>query len=397
MTSATRTEDSLNYNEPISIAAAALLTNLGALTMLLTPALIGAFTGDGRISAAQAAVLTTAELGGMTAAILLASLILTQLAPRPWLVGGVAMAAAAHLASAFAADYPLLFLLRTMAGLGIGVVYTLSVAALAASRTPDRNFGFSITANQLAATLVLALCSWAGQDRGPAPVMAILFAFTIATGLAIFWFPRSRPEAVQTAVAQRAPPAGGLVPALLALAGTFLFLLGVGSVWPIIGLIARSHGVGPDAIAMALSFAGGGGIAAGVLVALLGTRFGRRLPLVAGSSGIASAMLLLLATHDGPTLLLAAPAIMFFWIFSIPYYLGAMAELDPSGRLAVLGSAMMPFGLAAGQALAAATPARAGHTATIILSAALFGAALAAVLAGLIVGAGQTAKAPGTD
>ena len=70
--------------------------------------------------------------------------------------------------------------------------------------------------------------------------------------------------------------------------------------------------------------------------------FGRQLPLAVDTLGIAAAMLLLLVTFEGAMLARVAPAIMFFWILSIPYYLGAMAELDSLGRLAVLSSATIP-------------------------------------------------------
>jgi predicted MFS family arabinose efflux permease len=46
-------------------------------------------------------------------------------------------------------------------------------------------------------------------------------------------------------------------------------------------------------------------------------------------------------------------AMMFFWPLSIPFYLGTLAALDPNGRLAALSGAMLPFGMALGQGLAA--------------------------------------------
>jgi hypothetical protein len=74
---------------------------------------------------------------------------------------------------------------------------------------------------------------------------------------------------------------------------------------------------------------------------------------------------------------------MFFWIFSIPYYLGSQSALDPSGRLAVLSSAMMPFGLAAGQAVANSMTSGTGFSSTIFGSAVTFGLALGATLVGI--------------
>jgi MFS transporter, DHA1 family, inner membrane transport protein len=130
---------------------------------------------------------------------------------------------------------------------------------------------------------------------------------------------------------------------VLGLIGMFLFLVAVGEVWPMVGPIAQSHGVGAAAVGSALAIAGLAGIGAGLLVSLIGSRFGRLMPLIVGTLGLACAMLTLLVASDGRSLVLSTSLIMFFWIFSIPYYLGSQSALDPSGRLAVLSSAMMPF------------------------------------------------------
>ncbi|MBK5263995.1 MAG: MFS transporter [Alphaproteobacteria bacterium] len=394
MADGTRVDDPGLYNRTPAIAAMAMMTNLGALTMLLTPAVIASYASEGHFSAAQASTLTSAELAGMTAAVLLTSLILNQIDRRRWVTFGLLIAAAAHLASIFAEGYPLLLVARTIAGTGIGVVYTVAVGALAATALPDRNFGFAITANQLAATSVLAVCSWIGLNHGHGPTLSVILAFTLLTGLGIPWFPRRAPApaaATDATDAFRTP--SSIIPGLLGLLGMFMFLLGVGMVWPIVGLIAQSHGITSSVVGSALALAGIGGIGAGLLVSTLGTRFGRLFPLCIGSLGIAAAMLLLIITYDNWMLLFVAPVIMFFWIFSIPYYLGAMSGLDSTGRLAVLSSAMMPFGLAAGQMLATSIVRGSNYAPTITISAALFVAGLAAIMFGLIAGSGR--KKPG--
>jgi predicted MFS family arabinose efflux permease len=106
-------------------------------------------------------------------------------------------------------------------------------------------------------------------------------------------------------------------------------------------------------------------------------------PLIVGTVGLACAMLTLLVASDGQSLVMSTSLIMFFWIFSIPYYLGSQSALDPSGRLAVLSSAMMPFGLAAGQALANSMASDSAYSSTIMSSAVTFGLALATTLIGI--------------
>ena len=76
---------------------------------------------------------------------------------------------------------------------------------------------------------------------------------------------------------------------------------------------------------------------------------GLRPTLSFASLGLAAC--LLMPTHSAHFREIAF-SLIFFWAFNIPYYLGLLSELDPTGRLAVATSAMIPFGMAAGQAAA---------------------------------------------
>jgi predicted MFS family arabinose efflux permease len=364
-----------------------MMTNLGPLTMLITPAMIVSYTGNGNFSAGQAATLTAAELAAMTAVMLLTSAIIHRIDRRRWVALGLFIAASAHLASIFISAYPLLLGTRFVAGIGIGVVYTVAVAALSATAQPDRNFGVSVTANQLAATAVLAICSWVGLNHGHGTTLTVVLVFTLLAALGIPWFPRCAPALTTTKGTHNvAARYTGMLPGLIGLGGMSLFLLGVGMVWPVVGLIAQSHGISSSTVGSALALAGLGGIGAGLLVSALGARLGRIIALVIGSLGIAAGVLLLLVTYDDWALMAVAPIIMFFWMFNIPYYLGAMSVLDGSGRLPVIGSAMAPLGLAVGQAITATIVHGSNYTPTIVVSGALFVAALTAVVIGLTAG-----------
>jgi DHA1 family inner membrane transport protein len=248
---------------------------------------------------------------------------------------------------------------------------------------PDRTFGIAITSNQLSVTLLLALLSWLGLDQGYRVVIGVVLAFTLLMGLGIGWFPRVAPLRAADDPDMGTQAASSTLPGVLGLVGMFLFLVAVGEVWPIVGPIAQSHGIRAAAVGSALAIAGLAGIGAGLLVSLIGSRFGRLVPLIVGTVGLACAMLTLLVASDGQSLVMSTSLIMFFWIFSIPYYLGSQSALDPSGRLAVLSSAMMPFGLAAGQALANSMTPGTAYSSTIMSSAVTFGLALATTLFGI--------------
>jgi DHA1 family inner membrane transport protein len=370
------------YDRWPAIAAMVAMTNLGALTMLTTPAFIAGYLSSGRLTNGQASTLTSLELAGMTLAVILTSLVIARIDRRVCLAVGLLIAALGHLTSILVLAYPILVVARSIAGVGVGIAYTVAVAALSATRLPDRNFGIAITSNQLSVTLLLALLSWLGLDQGYRVVIGVVLAFTLLMGLGIGWFPRTAPMRA-TLDPERSQASSSVLPGVLGLVGMFLFLVAVGEVWPIVGPIAQSHGIGAAAVGSALAIAGLAGIGAGLLVSLIGARFGRLVPLIVGTLGLACAMLTLLVATDGQSIVLSTSLIMFFWIFSIPYYLGSQSALDPSGRLAVLSSAMMPFGLAAGQALATSISSGNGYSSTILSSAVTSGLALGTTLFGI--------------
>lgn len=376
-------EVSTRYNGLPAIASMVAMSNLGALTMLMTPAFIAGYLSSGRLSNTEASTLTSVELAGMTVAVILSSLVIARGDRRVCLAVGLLIAALGHLASILVVSYPVLVIVRTLAGVGVGKAYTVAVAALSATRLPDRNFGIAITSNQLSVTLLLALLSWIGLDQGYRVVIGVVLAFTLLMGLGIGWFPRAAPVHAAAVPARGTQASSSILPGVLGLVGMFLFLVAVGQVWPIVGPIAQSHGIGAAAVGSALAIAGLAGIGAGLLVSLIGSRFGRLVPLIVGTVGLACAMLTLLIASDGQSLVTSTSLIMFFWIFSIPYYMGSQSALDPSGRLAVLSSAMMPFGLAAGQALASSMTPGIAYSSTIISSAITFGLALATTLFGI--------------
>lgn len=367
------------YDRPVSLAAMISMTNLGAMTMLLTPALVAGYLSSGWISKAEASSLTAIELTGMSAAVVLTSLAISRIDRRLFLSAGLLIAALGHFSSALATTYHFLLASRAIAGVGIGITYAIAVAAVARTRTPDRSFGFAITANQLSVTLVLWVLSWRSWGQGHSGAMYVLLGFTLLTSCGIWWFPGGKSGAKSAGEIARQKSVSGIA-GTLGLLGMFLFLLGIGGVWPFVGEIARANRIGPEAVGYALATAGFGGIGGGLLVSLIGLRFGRVWPIILGTSALATAILALTQAADPIALAICATSIMVFWIFCVPFYLGVLSTADLEGRFAVLSSAAMPFGLAAGQALANALNAERGYSLHVFVSTILLLAAVAVTL-----------------
>lgn len=384
MTDTTATRSVGRSNERWSdLLSVAMLTNPGAAVGVITPAVTGMFTAAGRFPLATAALLGAVELAGLTVALLLGPWFVDRFDRRRTATAAIGVAILGQSLS-LATDIPAaVAVLRFAAGLGEGGLYAVAIAYLASTAAPDRAFGVVVTSNHIVGVTLLTVIAWVSADYPAQAAVVVVVVFQLLTALLIVRLPR-RPEppsapAIATDIVDQAPPSisAPAATAILGLLGTFLLSAGFGAVWPMIGQIAAEREIAPGIVALAFSLAGVAGLVPGLIVTALGLRLGRALPLAAASIGFA--LSLLLPTTDvtffAPTVL-----ILFFWTFNIPYYLGFVAAIDRSGRLAVFTSAMIPFGIAVGQGVSGQIAASAGFQAVTALGATSVGLALAVML-----------------
>jgi MFS family permease len=335
-----------------------LLTNPAGAIGSIAPAVVYDFTQRFHFLPLQASAFISAELGGMTAAIILASLLVVRF-DRHFLAGlAIALAAVGELVTLASPSFDFMLIARGAVGFGGGIAYSVAIAALAGTRHPDRNFGYAMASNMIAAALVLTTVAFFTFGVGTGRTIVALILLLIAAVLGLPWLPR-RADIVGAEKIAGSPPAQySLAAASIGLVGMFCISNSFGTVWPSISQIALHRGDTAGTIATAFAVAGFGGIAGAFSAAWISGRLARPILMAIGALGFAAAVFALTLALPLP---LVAPAAMFFFIFGIPFYFGTMADLDPSGRLAVLTSAMLSGGIATGQLLAATFTAWSGY------------------------------------
>lgn len=294
------------------------------------PFVVGALVDGVGLDAAQAGLIGSLEIGGMAASALL-------LAPRVsrWSLRSLALlcscgAATAHALSALAGDFAALAGLRLLAG-----------ALIASSVDPDRLaarvellMGLGAAALLLALPRVVAL----GAQRGAFAAMALVAL--AATPLL------ARVPHAPAPAALAEPGALGSRGALSILACGFLLAAGEGAIWAFVERIGLHAGVAPASIGALLAASTLVGLLGAGLAVALGTRFGRRLPLLAGIATQALACWLVShAARPGPYIAgVLGYALSFFFVQ--PYLIGTAAVFDPRGRVAAAyaGAALLGAG-----------------------------------------------------
>ena len=344
--------------EAPAILAMVLLTNPAGAIGSIAPAVVYDFTERFHYLPRQASAFISAELGGMTVAIVLSSLLVARF-DRHLLAGiAILIAVIGQLATLAAPSFDLILIARMAVGFGGGIAYSVAVAALAGTRQPDRNFGYAMASNMIAATLVLTLVAYFTLGAGTGRSIVALTSLLVLAAIGLPWLPR-RAETAETAHQEGSHPARySLAAASIGLVGMFLISNSFGAVWPSVAQIALDRGDAARAIATAFAVAGFGGIAGAFSAAWISGRLPRQVSMAIGALGFAGAIFALTLPIPLP---LIAPAAMFFFIFGIPFYFGTMASLDPSGRLAVLTSAMLSGGITTGQLLTASVLAPSGY------------------------------------
>ncbi len=339
-----------DVNHPVSIAALVALGVIGALgTFSFLPLVVGAAVDDLGLSERMAGLLASAEMTGAGLATLSMSFFIHRWNRRRIAGTGLVLIVTGSLLSLAVHQAPVLIGARGLTGLGEGAVVAAVIASMSGARSPERLFGLWTIFNMaMASLLFFFIMPRVVAAFGANGVFAVYSLLAAAGFVALLRYPRDAVAAAQIGTAH--PVAIGRV--AFALVAVLAAHVAHGGIWAYMERIGRAAGVDGETIGRVLGSAALTGLAGGLLVVVLGIRWGRTRPnALALALSIAS---LILVIHGTSTLAFTAAAILFYlaWVFGLSYLMGVIAALDPGGRSATAGVLMQNIGLAAGPALA---------------------------------------------
>ena len=324
------------------LTALALLPNPNAIIGIVMPMIVNAFVARG-VEVGMAARLGAAELFASAMALLCAPAYLGRTNPRMMAYAAIAVALSGQLLSLEGSNPVVLLLARVCAGAGAGVLYATAVAALSATPQPDRALGLSITANQVAATMLLVVIPFFARSAPTSAAIAVTAAFLAAHAAFVPALPPRRLRQQRTVLATDAANRRLLI--FFAAAGMALVSASFGMIWPLVGQLGNLMKIETSVMALGYLLGGAGAILGGVVATAIAAKVDRRLAVTLAATGLVLGIGLTLTS-----LLIAGMfLIMFSFILGAPFYIGLLAQVDRTGRLSVLTSAMIPLGVAAGQ------------------------------------------------
>lgn len=230
-------------------------------------------------------------------------------------------------------------------GAGSGIAAATSSAALAGARDVDRMTSASLVINRLMSAAVLALVPLLGGGR--------MVAFLAIGGFALLMLPAvagipPAPAAASDPKAQ-VDRSSTIGPALswLLLACVVLSALSEESLWAVsAGVAITQVGLPEPTIGLILSAAALTGLVGVLLVALLGSRFGRAIPIAVLLILGGICKFVAVTTTSGPVFTAAILAWSIWYPATITYLLALAASLQRAGRWAALGQSAYLCGAA---------------------------------------------------
>lgn len=361
----------------IGLVPIILIGVMGNSVIYLIPLLVGGMVSDRGFSEQQAGFMASSDLGGYAVATFVTALILDRFSWRRMAVSAVAVMIVANVATTFIYRPDSFALIRFASGLGSGVLAAIASISVGQTDNPERNYGLLIGAALLFGTAGLwglpALLDRFGLNSAYW-LLAVLAALVLLLAVRT---PNGRATRGQAKVvaARRIWLLAGVV-----LLSILVFWAEQNDVYAYIERIGNAAGIKPEFIGFSIGVANLMGFVGASLVAWLGTRMGRVVPLVVATLLQLACLAVLMGRLSPMTYLVGLGVLALAWNVANPFQLGVLAGIDPSGRALALAATVTGAGLALGPAMAAIAIGVGGYGAVLWVAQGLAVLSLALIL-----------------
>jgi MFS family permease len=340
-----------NPDRPLAIASFVLLGTIGVLSFIVQPALVQGFVTQLHLSESQAVDLAGVEMGGVALVTVLLAFLGNRVDWRWQTILFLLVAALGNAASAFAPAGAWLSMARFITGLGEGGIISLSFCFVGLTRKTDLNLSYYLVVLLSYGALGVWLAPTLFATIGLKGIFLFFAAVTLASVVTVPFLPRSSNDR------QTEKSHGGTAPHLplimAALMGVLVYNLAQGIAWADLFLIGIAAGLQEQTVANALFVSQIVAVGGALAAILLAERVGRMPMFVAGIWGGVACIALLMGKPGATIFLVAVCGFNFLWNMVQPFILGAVNEMDNSGRMMRVAIAMQMIGLGGGPILSA--------------------------------------------
>jgi predicted MFS family arabinose efflux permease len=339
-------------------------SGVGYLGSSAAPVTVQALLDGTSFNEQDVGILGTVELSTLALTSFAMVPVVPRVSHRLLAVAGAIVAALGFALSAVSEAFLPFAIARIIIGIGSGAAIAGANAAIAARADAERIYAIIWTGGGGVTALLSGLLPLAVRGGRYDLGFGVLAGLAVLALLVLRWVPPRPSE--QTTAAPVARGGGYGAAAVLVLAAVLVYSIAEQGLWQFSYSIPEQAGIGYDAIRIALMVSTLAGLVGGLIAAVLGTRLGRLLPIVAGS-------LLSLFGRWGyinATGAYELGAMSLVWglgfYFVSPYQMGLAAALDRSGRVAVATGGITNVGYALGPVIAGSMIVQLGNSALVV-------------------------------
>ena len=325
-------------------------SGIALLALLLGPLLVGEYVAEFDVSEARAGMILSTEL----AAFAIGAAILFSVLGQNWrhiVTVALLLMTAGNALCLFADSLAALVVARFIAGLGAGMLMTMTIQVIALMRDPDRIYGLWTVGQLVLGALGMSLFPTVIASGGITAVFLIWALLAVVLFATVQFYPREHNRASKADSEHAA--AHRIVLGLLCLLGLFIYYSGQTAVWVYLERIGASWGITQEMLVKTLSVSLIAGIAGSGLAVLVGNRLGHTAPITLSLLISAAGISLLIQAGDTTLFTISACLFNFGWYMFLPYISAVIAGTDDSGKLLTGLSVTFPASLATGPAFAA--------------------------------------------
>lgn len=352
-----------------------LLGSITVLPVLILPNLVGSVVDEFGFTETQAS--TAASLNFIAGAIiaLIMAFQIRRLDLKKVAVYSLLLAAVCDFLSGLTGDNIYLFMtMRALAGLGQGAAYTAVMSSIARTDDPDRGYGMLMTMQFAISALGLYLIPIILPVSG---IQGMFFGLTMMDLIGVFM--AFKLISADRVIDKNIYDEGDLSQvewkvifsgaAIMVILGLCFLETAMTAQFSFTERVATQRlQMSPETVGGILAIASLIGVPGGFGCVLLGTRFGRAIPLFIGLVASIIGVTLMAFAQDALMYTISAYILGFTWAFTLPYYQAAQAALCPHGSVVAAGSFSGTMGNAAGPGLAGMAVLFGGYNSVLLMA-----------------------------
>ncbi len=324
----------------------AFLATAGIFYINIMPALINGLKEGLDFTNQQAGFVSSANLYGAATGALLAVFLIKKIDWKRWSYALLITVLLIDTACIFIETPMMMIAVRAIHGLAGGLLVGIGFGIISRTTEPDKTFGYLLLIQFGLGGLGIMFLPGLVPEYGSKVLFLALISFTVVTTVMLGYlddYPiidkvKNEEEQESTKIGLLSLNLAAIFLFQAANMGLFAYMIGLGKV----------EGLTVEFMSPALGMASWVALVGTFLVIVLGTKYGRAKPLLAGILITALCSWALHYSESGNVYMIANFIIGITWAYVLPYAFGICSELDQAGQMAAMGGFASKMGLASG-------------------------------------------------